>query len=374
MADVDKSSKTEPPTEKKLSEARSKGQFAKAPEIGMSFTLLAGLLVILFFAPGKALELSLFTKSILENLESITLNQEGVTSTLSESYFSMAAIVIPLLVCCFFAALIAEGLQTGFRYTPKVINPDLNKFNPVNGAKRIFGAKGLKAFLIDFLKFLGIGTVVWLTLLVFLDDPIFYAPIPLQHVPQFIYELFVVMFTILVLMLTIIAIIHFIIKKKEHEEEMKMTKQEVKDERKAKEVAPEIKSAQRKKAMELLGGQGVTDVSTADVVVTNPTHYAVALRYEKGTDHAPVVVAKGENLLARRIKAIAIEYEVPMVENKPVAQSLFALGKIGEAIPLDLYRVVAEILANVYKKHAYYFHRLKARRLLARGSTGKAFA
>ncbi|MEC7394052.1 MAG: EscU/YscU/HrcU family type III secretion system export apparatus switch protein, partial [Verrucomicrobiota bacterium] len=193
MADVDKSSKTEPPTEKKLSEARSKGQFAKAPEIGMSFTLLAGLLVILFFAPGKALELSLFTKSILENLESITLNQEGVTSTLSESYFSMAAIVIPLLVCCFFAALIAEGLQTGFRYTPKVINPDLNKFNPVNGAKRIFGAKGLKAFLIDFLKFLGIGTVVWLTLLVFLDDPIFYAPIPLQHVPQFIYELFVVM-------------------------------------------------------------------------------------------------------------------------------------------------------------------------------------
>ena len=273
-----------------------------------------------------------------------------------------------------FRALIAEGLQTGFRYTPKVINPDLNKFNPVNGAKRIFGPKGLKAFLIDFLKFLGIGTVVWLTLLVFLDDPIFYAPIPLQHVPQFIYELFVVMFTILVLMLTIIAIIHFIIKKKEHEEEMKMTKQEVKDERKAKEVAPEIKSAQRKKAMELLGGQGVTDVSTADVVVTNPTHYVVALRYEKGTDHAPVVVAKGENLLARRIKAIAIEYEVPMVENKPVAQSLFALGKIGEAIPLDLYRVVAEILANVYKKHAYYFHRLKARRLLARGSTGKAFA
>ena len=96
MADVDKSSKTEPPTEKKLMEARSKGQFAKAPEIGMCFTLLAGLLVILFWAPGKALELSLFTKSILENLESITLNQEGVSSTLSESYFSMAAIVIPL--------------------------------------------------------------------------------------------------------------------------------------------------------------------------------------------------------------------------------------------------------------------------------------
>ena len=373
MSDVDKSSKTEPPTEKKLNQSRSKGQFAKAQEIGMTFTLLAGLLVILFFAPGKALEISLFTKSIMENLDSITLNQEGVVSTLEESYFSLANIVIPMLVACFFAAFISEGLQTGFRYTPKVISPSLNKFNPVTGAKKIFGIKGLKTFLIDFLKFLGIGTVVWLTLVVFLDDPIFYAPIPLQHVPQFIYELFVVMFTILVLMLAIIAIISFIIKKKEHEEEMKMTKQEVKDERKAKEVAPEIKSAQRKKAMELLGSQGVTDVSTADVVVTNPTHYAVALKYEKGMDNAPIVVAKGENLLARRIKAIAIEYEVPMVENKPVAQSLYALGRVGEVIPLELYRVVAEILANVYKKNAYYFHRLKARRLLARGSSGKAF-
>ena len=373
MSDVDKSTKTEPPTEKKLSESRSKGQFAKAPEIGMTFTLLAGLLVILFFAPSKALELSLFAKSIMENLDSITLNHEGVASTLSESYFSMANIVIPMLVACFFAAFIAEGLQTGFRYTPKVISPSLNKFNPVTGAKKIFGIKGLKTFLIDFLKFLGIGTVVWLTLVVFLGDPIFYAPIPLQHVPHFIYELFVVMFIILVLMLAVIAIINFIIKKKEHEEEMKMTKQEVKDERKAKEVAPEIKSAQRKKAMELLGSQGVTDVSTADVVVTNPTHYAVALKYEKGMDNAPVVVAKGENLLARRIKAIAIEYEVPMVENKPVAQSLYALGRVGEVIPLELYRVVAEILANVYKKNAYYFHRLKARRLLSRGSSGRAF-
>ena len=149
-----------------------------------------------------------------------------------------------------------------------------------------------------------------------------------------------------------------------------MTKEEVKEERKSKEVAPEVKSTQRKKAMELLSGQGAADVATADVVVTNPTHYAVALRYEKGMDHAPVVVAKGENLLARRIKIMAAEYEVPMVENKPVAQALFALGKVGQPIPYALYQIVAEILALVYKTHAYYFHRLKARRLLARPIAG----
>ncbi len=366
MSDVDKSSKTEEPTEKKLSEARSKGQFAKAPEISMTTTLLAGLLIILFFAPSKAEYMAEFTKSLFENLDAIILNQVGTSFMLKEAYGTMATIVVPLMGACFVAAFVAEGMQTGFSYTPKVINPDLNKFNPVTGAKKIFGIKGLKTFLIDFLKFLAIGTVVWLTLLIFLDHPIFYAPIPIEEVLRFIYVLFLVLFSILVLLLIIIAFINYIIKKKEHKDEMKMTKQEVKDESKSKEIAPEVKSAQRKKAMELLSGQGAQDVSTADVVVTNPTHYAVALRYEKGMDHAPVVVAKGENLLARRIKAIAIEYDVPLVENKLVARSLFALGKVGEAIPLELYRVVAEILANVYKVHSYYFHRLKARRLLLR--------
>ena len=374
MADVDKSSKTEPPTEKKLPESRSKGQFAKAPEIGMTFTLLAGLLIILFLAPSKANDMLVYTRSILENIESITTTQEGVAHTLSSSYFSMALIVLPLLAACFLASLIAEGLQTGFRFTPKAIEPSFNKMNPISGIKRIMGLKALKTFLIDFLKFSAIASVVWLTLIIFLDDPIFYAPIPIQHLPQFIYKLFLVMLSILLLLLTIIAIISFFMKKKEHDDEMKMTKEEVKEERKSKEVSNEVKTAQRKKAMELLGGQGVADVSTADVVVTNPTHYAVALRYEKGTDNAPVVVAKGENLLARRIKLIAKEHEVPMIENKPVARTLYALGRVGEPIPLQLYQIVAEILAHVYKTHAYYFHRLKARRILSKMPLSKAYS
>ena len=374
MADVDKSSKTEPPTEKKLSESRSKGQFAKAPEIGMTFTLLAGLLIILFLAPTKANDMLVFTRSILENMESITTTQEGVAHTLSSSYFSMALIVLPLLAACFLASLIAEGLQTGFRFTPKAIEPSFKKMNPISGIKRIMGLKALKTFLIDFLKFSAIASVVWLTLIIFLDDPIFYAPVPIQHLPQFIYKFFLVMLSILLLLLTIIAIISFFMKKKEHDDEMKMTKEEVKEERKSKEVSSEVKTAQRKKAMELLGDQGVADVSTADVVVTNPTHYAVALRYEKGTDNAPVVVAKGENLLARRIKLIAKEHEVPMIENKPVARTLYALGRVGEPIPLQLYQIVAEILAHVYKTHAYYFHRLKARRILSKMPLSKAFS
>lgn len=366
-SDVDKSSKTEPPTEKKLSEARAKGQFAKAPEIGMTLSLLAGFLIILAFAPGKAGDLMELTRSIFENLHKIHATQEGAVNVLLTGYKSLFFIVLPLLFACFLAGVLAEGLQTGFRLTPKVMEPKFSKMNPISGAKRIFGMKGLKTFFIDFLKFLVIGVVVWVTMLVVADDEIFSVPVPIQYIPEFIYKLFIIMLAFLILFLAVIAIIHYIIKKKENDDEMKMTKEEVKEERKSKEVAPEVKSAQRKKAMELLSGS-LGDVGTADVVVTNPTHYAVALRYERGADLAPVVVAKGENLLARRIKLIAAEYEVPMVEDKPLARALFALGVVGEPIPRDFYQAVAAILAHVYKAHAYYFHRLKARRLLAKAA------
>jgi len=374
MADVDKSSKTEPPTEKRLSEARSRGQFAKAPEIGMTATLIVGTFIIFTWGPSKSADLMNFTRGVFENIDSITATQEGIAHTLTQSYFSMALIVLPLMFGCFFASLIAEGVQTGFRFTPKAAEPKLSKMNPIKGAQRVFGMKALKAFLVDFLKFLAIGSVVWFTILIFLDDPIFYAPIPVQYIPSFILKLLLIMFLILILLMSVVAVIHYIIKKKENDDEMKMTKQEVKEERKSKEVSSEVKSAQRKKAMELVMGQNLQNVSTADVVVTNPTHFAVALRYEKGTDNAPVVVAKGEDLLARRIKAIAKEYEVPTVENKPVARMLYDIGVVGFPIPLQLYQVVAEILAQVYQTHAYYFHRLKARRLLAKGDSSVSFS
>ena len=196
----------------------------------------------------------MFTQAVFENIDSITATQEGVAHTLTESYFAMALIVLPLLVGCFFASLISEGLQTGFRFTPKAAEPKLSKVNPLKGVQRIFGLKALKAFLIDFLKFLAIGSVIWFTIMIFLDDPIFYAPIPVQYIPSFILKLLLVMFLILILLMSVIAVINFLIKKKENNDEMKMTKQEVKEERKSKEVSSEVKSAQRKKAMDLVMG------------------------------------------------------------------------------------------------------------------------
>ena len=139
-----------------------------------------------------------------------------------------------------------------------------------------------------------------------------------------------------------------------------MTKQEIKDERKNAEGSGLMKGAQRRLGRRLMQKQMLAAVATADIVLTNPTHYAVALRYERGRDHAPVVLAKGENRFAQRIKALAAENGVPMVENKPVARMLFALGQVGEPIPSELYQAVASILAVVYRTHhVHYFHRFE---------------
>jgi len=142
-----------------------------------------------------------------------------------------------------------------------------------------------------------------------------------------------------------------------------MTKEEVKEEHKSSEMDGKVKGFRRRLARRLMQKQMLSAVATADVVVTNPTHYAVALKYERDKDRAPVVLAKGDNRFAQRIKAIAAENGVPTVENKPVARVLFAMGRVGEAIPPELYQAVAEILALVYRTNRYYFHRLRVRRI-----------
>jgi flagellar biosynthetic protein FlhB len=196
-----------------------------------------------------------------------------------------------------------------------------------------------------------------------LTDPLFTAPVESAYLAQFLNRAAQEFFGRLLFALGLIAAISYAYEKFKNSRELMMSRDEIKQERRNSEGDALIKSTQRRLARRLLQKQMLSAVATADVVVTNPTHYAVALKYERGTDRAPVVLAKGENRFARRLRAIAEEHGVPTVENKPVARLLFALGRVGEAIPPELYQAVAEILSVVYRTHRYYFHRLKARRL-----------
>jgi flagellar biosynthetic protein FlhB len=160
-----------------------------------------------------------------------------------------------------------------------------------------------------------------------------------------------------------LAILHYVYQLRKTEKDLMMTRQEIKDENRQAMGDPNVRMAQRAMARRLMQKQMLADVEKADVIITNPTHYAIALKYERGVDSAPVILAKGQNLFAQRIKSIALKREVPTVENKPVARALFKYGEVGQPIPAQLYQAIAEILGYVYRTHRYYFHQLKARRL-----------
>ncbi|MEM7673139.1 MAG: EscU/YscU/HrcU family type III secretion system export apparatus switch protein, partial [Verrucomicrobiota bacterium] len=220
----------------------------------------------------------------------------------------------------------------------------------------------LANFGIDFMKFSGVGIVLYGLIDQILGDPIFFTPVPIGHVGAFIARIFLDMFAYLIAVMIVIALISFLYQKQKVHKSMMMTKQEVKDETKSAQGDTDIKGRQRQFMRKILQQSMLRKVNTADLVVTNPTHYAIALRYIRGKDAAPMIVAKGKGQFAKRIKSEAKKYGVPMVENKPVARMLFSIGQVDAPIPSELYTVVAEILSYVYKTHKYYFYELKKRR------------
>jgi flagellar biosynthetic protein FlhB len=214
----------------------------------------------------------------------------------------------------------------------------------------------------DAIKFLVVGLAVWSAVKSIMNDPLFAAPVPAPRLGEFLLDSTLLLLSRFILALGAIAAVNYVWQLRKTREDLMMTRHEVKEEQKQSEGDPKIKAMLRQMARRYSQRQMLKAVPTADVVVTNPTHYAVALKYERGKDKAPMVLAKGEGAFARRIKALAGEHEVPMVENKPVARLLFKAGRVGKPIPVELYEAVAEILAFVYKTHRYYFHRLKTRR------------
>ena len=363
MADTDQDQKTEQPTGKHLSEAIERGQFAKAPEIQVLCTLAAVLGVLAFTARTAWERVAEYAVGIFSGFTALTLRQDTVVSHLVNVVAAVAPVVLPVLGACAGAAMLAGGLQSGFKLTPKAVGFNLEKLNPAAGFGRIFSKSAFPRTGLDLLKVLTIGFALYLGAKQLLVDPLFSAPVEAAYLVQFLHQASITFFSRLLFSLGLVAALSYGYEFYKNKQEMRMTRQEVKEELHSTEVDAKLKAALRRMGRRLLQKQMLSAVPTADVIVTNPTHYAVALKYERGKDQAPVVLAKGENRFAQRIKALALEHGVPMVENKPVARVLFSMGRVGEAVPPELYQAVAEILALVYRTHRYYFHRLRSRRL-----------
>jgi len=366
---ADKDSKTEAPTSKRIDESFKKGTFPQSPEVGIAVTMLAGFSALT--ATGRQMFETVYnvSSSILGNLSLHEIKPSGIEHWSVMSLKTMTYLTAPVLVASLVGGVLAGGLQTRFRLTPDTIKLNWGKLNPVSGAKRLVSKDSLVKFGIDLLKLGGVGLVMGGALRNIITDPIFHSPVDLKHVGTFIVDTLSYVLWRLVIWVALVAIVSYLWSKKKTTDDMKMTKEEVKREGKDQDMSPEVKKARMQMAMRLMQKQMMEDVPTADVVVTNPTHYAVALKYERGIDSAPMVLAKGENAFALKIKQLAKDNGVPIVENKMVARMLYKLGQVGNVIPAEMYQSVAEILAFVYKTHKYYFHKLKSLRAAAKNKS-----
>ena len=365
MAETDNDQKTEQPTEKRLTEATEKGQFAKSHELTVVFTLGAALAALAFTMGESTRSVAEYTVAMFTNFPLREVDRDTIPLLMGEMIMTVGSALLPVLLATAGAAMFAGGLQSGFRISTKAISFKPEVLNPIEGFGRIFSKAALVRSGLDVLKVLAIGYALYLGARGLLEDPLFTAPVEAAYLGTFLREASTAFFGRLLLSLGVIAALSYGWEKFKTGRDLMMTKQEVKDEHKNAEGDPRLKGAMRRMARRLMQKQMLEAVPTADVVVTNPTHFAVALKYERGVDQAPVVLAKGENRFALRIKALAAEHGVPTVENRPVARLLFAMGKVGESIPPELYQAVAEILAVVYRTHRYYFHQLKTRRVAA---------
>lgn len=347
--------KTEEPTAKKLTDARNDGKVAKSRELdnAVGLIILFVILQITISSLGERM-LGLFDTFYHLIPEFIETNRSGLTAR-AVSQLVMKALsdafmmVLPFFAVGFCAMFAVNLVQVKWKVTTKPLKPNFGKFNPINGFKRLFSKDSLMELVKSIIK---IVLISWIAYAAIKDN---------SRQLLLLYDMSLIQAVMLVgtvvidagirisIAYFVIGIADYIYQKWKFKDEMKMTKQEVKDEYKNAEGDPQIKGKQRARMREASQRRMMQDVPKADVVITNPTHYAVALKYDAEEAQAPVVLAKGTDYLALQIKEKAREADVEIVENKPLARMLYANVEIGEEIPPELYQTVAEILAAVYR-------------------------
>ncbi|PCK71579.1 flagellar biosynthesis protein FlhB [Paenibacillus larvae subsp. larvae B-3650] len=341
--------KTEKATPKKREEAKKKGQVAKSMEIPASLILFFTFLGLLLFSGFmKDRLLGLVTYTLEHDLVmNVTLNnvQMMFLHLIGEAFLLLAPIFIISVVIAFFA----NYAQIGFLFTGEPLKMKFNKINPIEGAKRIFSLRAIIDFLKSTIKMIVIAAIVWMTIWGEKDKLISLGHVPLQDMLPYIGSLTVQLGLKIGGVLIAIAALDYMYQKFEYEKSLRMSKQEIKDEFKKSEGDPLIKGKIRERQRRMAMQRMMQEVPKADVIITNPTHFAVALRYDAAEMEAPAVIAKGTDLIALKIKEVAKENGVTIMENKPLARALYAQVEIGQAIPADLFQAVAEVLAYVYK-------------------------
>lgn len=342
--------RTEPASAKKKQDARQKGSVAKSMDLNAATAILFGLVIIYFGGAAIATSVAEIARATFSNL----FNYD-ITSTVAHHLIMDTTMQVILAILPVFGALAAVGLitnfaQVGFHFTWHPLQPKFSKMNPLSGLKRVMMSKhSVVELLKGFFKVLIVGWVAYSALNDVLSRLMTLADSDVVTIVQFMANVSVVVGLKIGLAYFVLAAADYAFQRFEFEKSLRMTKQEVKDESKESEGDPQIKGRIRTVQRQIAYRRMMQDVPKADVVVTNPTHFAVAIKYESGKMNAPKVVAKGVDLIAQRIKDVAREHNVPIVEDKPLAQMLYKTVDIGEEIPEKLFQTVAQVLAYVYR-------------------------
>ena len=345
------SDKTEEPTEHKLAEARKKGQVMKSQEV-ISATLLLAITGTMIgcgsFMLRQIRELCKYIWGL------VPVYDMGSRDLFMDILYIMGTIMLtlaPLLVVGFITAIAINLAQVQFIFSTETLKPSLNKINPIEGFKRIFGVKSLMELAKQLAKLSIVGYISYKVVKAALPELLPAPTLPLLNTLSLVGLTVKSLVTKVLMGMIVIAAVDYVFQKKQFMKQMRMSMQEIKDEYKDTEGNPQIKGKMRQLMRQNAQGGGgqMKNVPDASAVVTNPTHFAVALRYQQGVDPVPIVVAKGEDLIAQQIKLVAEDHDVPIVENVELARALFKACDVEGAVPTELYKAVAEVLAYVIK-------------------------
>ena len=353
--DSDTGEKTEEPTGKKLSEAVTNGNIAKSMDINTAAILAVALMLLTLLGAEIWDSLQSYLIHIFRDLGVLKISSNSVRGYLAE-FLQIASInIIPFMLGVMFVGLLVSGTQTKFQLTAGAISWNMNKLNPISGLKKIFSWKSWGEFLINFIKLSVIIALVFNVVWDVMGHPVFHHQSYLAQVIAFIAESALSLLKKVLVAMILIGALDYAYQWWRTRDGLKMSSKDVKDEQKNQDGDPHMKGEQRKRRMGMMQKNIWDEVPEADVVVTNPTHLAVALKYDRETMKSPKIIAKGARYNALLIRQIAEKNGVPLVENKPLAQMLFKFGRTGKEIPFQLFSAVAEILAYVYRTNRFRY-------------------
>lgn len=348
--------KTEQATPKRLEEALKRGQFPRSPEVQTVMVMAAGLTALSFTGAEIWGRMVLTMTGVFGHLHEWPITMDGMQGYFVGGLLTFGKCVWPVAIAGLAGGLLAGGMQSRFRTASEALEARWERVNPIAGLQRMFSIRSLMPAGINALKLAVVIGLSYSEVVRVLDDPIFFTAVSPARIAEFLTNAAGRILWRVGGVLLLIAIADYAWQVFRMRKDMMMSKEEVKEEGKSSEGNPEVKAQQKRKRMQLAKRKMFRDVPKADVILVNPTHIAIALRYDRKTMKAPVILAKGSRLNALRIREIAGQHQIPILENKPLARMLFKYGRVGGEIPAEFFAAVAEVLAWVYRVNRYRYY------------------